>query len=281
MTEACGTSRKPMFDTWHANVARSPACGRLSREALGLPEHAASNSLLPWSALDEIAEALRLAPARSWLIWPAATEAMAGRSLVARPPGSSGSTFPRWPSPARPGPVNPDASRASPRRTSPRPACATTMSTRWTRSSAATRRSRSCGSAAASWSPAGAWRSRPGPGPRRGRFHRRRGRGPARLARDRARPVGSRPPRRAGRRPRPLRVPGGSVGHPPRPREPPPRPRDRDRLTGDAGDDFADGEHGNGLSGAVVLGDDCGLLSAQFRVGVSRCKFAFHVQQLI
>jgi SAM-dependent methyltransferase len=50
------------FNTWHADVAGSAACDRIVRQALDLPEHAVSNSLLPWSAIPEIAAALRLAP---------------------------------------------------------------------------------------------------------------------------------------------------------------------------------------------------------------------------
>jgi SAM-dependent methyltransferase len=53
------------FNKWHADVARSAACDLIVRQALALPEHAVSNSLLPWSAVPEIAGALRLRPGRT------------------------------------------------------------------------------------------------------------------------------------------------------------------------------------------------------------------------
>lgn len=50
------------FNEWHGDIARSQACDLIFRRALGLPEDVVSNSLLPWSAIPEIAAALRLAP---------------------------------------------------------------------------------------------------------------------------------------------------------------------------------------------------------------------------
>lgn len=50
------------FDTWHANVADSPACARIVQQALGLPSHIVSNSLLTGAGLAEVTAALRLAP---------------------------------------------------------------------------------------------------------------------------------------------------------------------------------------------------------------------------
>jgi SAM-dependent methyltransferase len=50
------------FDAWHADVAKSPACGPIFQRALGLPPEIVSNSLLTWAGIAEIAAALRLAP---------------------------------------------------------------------------------------------------------------------------------------------------------------------------------------------------------------------------
>jgi SAM-dependent methyltransferase len=50
------------FNEWHGDVAGSPACDLIFRRALALPDHVVSNSLLPWSAIPQIAAALRLAP---------------------------------------------------------------------------------------------------------------------------------------------------------------------------------------------------------------------------
>jgi SAM-dependent methyltransferase len=50
------------FDTWHADVADSPACARIFQQALGLPPHVVSNSLLTGAGLAEVAAALRMAP---------------------------------------------------------------------------------------------------------------------------------------------------------------------------------------------------------------------------
>ncbi|HEX6453963.1 MAG TPA: class I SAM-dependent methyltransferase [Trebonia sp.] len=50
------------FNTWHTDVAGSPACDFIFRRALALPDHVVSNSLLPWWAIPEIAAALRLVP---------------------------------------------------------------------------------------------------------------------------------------------------------------------------------------------------------------------------
>jgi SAM-dependent methyltransferase len=50
------------FNAWHADVAKSPACNRIFRQALGLLPQVVSNSLLPWAGIAEVAAALRLAP---------------------------------------------------------------------------------------------------------------------------------------------------------------------------------------------------------------------------
>lgn len=50
------------FSAWHAAVAKSAACNLIFQQALGLPAGVASNSLLPWAAIAEVAAALRLAP---------------------------------------------------------------------------------------------------------------------------------------------------------------------------------------------------------------------------
>jgi SAM-dependent methyltransferase len=52
----------PGFNAWHADVAKSPACGLIFKQALGLPPEAVSNSLLTWAGIAEVAAALRLAP---------------------------------------------------------------------------------------------------------------------------------------------------------------------------------------------------------------------------
>lgn len=52
----------PGFNAWHADVAKSPACGRIVQQALGLPLEVVSNSLLTWAGIAEVAAALRLAP---------------------------------------------------------------------------------------------------------------------------------------------------------------------------------------------------------------------------
>jgi SAM-dependent methyltransferase len=50
------------FNAWHADVADSPACARIFQQALGLPPHVVSNSLLTGAGLAEVAAALREAP---------------------------------------------------------------------------------------------------------------------------------------------------------------------------------------------------------------------------
>jgi len=52
----------PGFNAWHADIAKSPACGLIFQQALGLPPEVVSNSLLPWDGVAEVAAALRLAP---------------------------------------------------------------------------------------------------------------------------------------------------------------------------------------------------------------------------
>ncbi|HEU5388002.1 MAG TPA: class I SAM-dependent methyltransferase [Streptosporangiaceae bacterium] len=52
----------PGFNTWHADVANSPACALIFQRALGLPAQVVSNSLLPGAGIAEVAAALRLAP---------------------------------------------------------------------------------------------------------------------------------------------------------------------------------------------------------------------------
>jgi SAM-dependent methyltransferase len=52
----------PDFNAWHANVAKSPSCAQVFRQALGLPREVASNSLLSWAGIAEVTAALRLAP---------------------------------------------------------------------------------------------------------------------------------------------------------------------------------------------------------------------------
>jgi SAM-dependent methyltransferase len=52
----------PGFDAWHSDVAKSPACGLIVQQALGLPPQVVSNSLLTWAGIAEVAAALRLAP---------------------------------------------------------------------------------------------------------------------------------------------------------------------------------------------------------------------------
>jgi len=54
-----------VFDTWHANVADSPACATIFQRALGLPPQVVSNSLLTGAGLDEVVAALRLAPGQT------------------------------------------------------------------------------------------------------------------------------------------------------------------------------------------------------------------------
>jgi SAM-dependent methyltransferase len=53
---------EPGFNAWHAAVAKSPACGLIFQQALGLPSEFVSNSLLTWDGIAEVAAALRLAP---------------------------------------------------------------------------------------------------------------------------------------------------------------------------------------------------------------------------
>jgi SAM-dependent methyltransferase len=54
-----------VFDTWHANVANSPACATIFQRALGLPPQVVSNSLLTGAGLAEVVAALRLAPGQT------------------------------------------------------------------------------------------------------------------------------------------------------------------------------------------------------------------------
>jgi hypothetical protein len=51
----------PGFDEWHADIAKSPVCGLIFKQALGLPSEIVSNSLLTWAGIAEVAAALRLA----------------------------------------------------------------------------------------------------------------------------------------------------------------------------------------------------------------------------
>ena len=53
------------FNEWHADVAKSSACDLIFQQALGLPEEVASNSLLNWAGIAEMAAALRLAPGQT------------------------------------------------------------------------------------------------------------------------------------------------------------------------------------------------------------------------
>jgi SAM-dependent methyltransferase len=50
------------WDDWHTEIAVSAACGRLVRTELGLPPGFNSNSLLPWTGIADVREALRLSP---------------------------------------------------------------------------------------------------------------------------------------------------------------------------------------------------------------------------
>lgn len=71
------------FNTWHGDVARSPACDRVFRQALALPGHVVSNSLLPWWAIPEIEAALRMAPGGT-LVDLACGRGSYGRELARR-----------------------------------------------------------------------------------------------------------------------------------------------------------------------------------------------------
>jgi SAM-dependent methyltransferase len=53
------------FNEWHADVAKSSVCDLIFQRALGLPEEVASNSLLNWAGIAEMAAALRLAPGQT------------------------------------------------------------------------------------------------------------------------------------------------------------------------------------------------------------------------
>jgi SAM-dependent methyltransferase len=55
----------PGFNVWHADVAKSSACGFIFQQALGLPSEVVSNSLLTWAGIAEVAAALRLAPGQT------------------------------------------------------------------------------------------------------------------------------------------------------------------------------------------------------------------------
>jgi SAM-dependent methyltransferase len=50
------------WDDWHSEIAWSATCNRIVHEALGLPAGMRSNSLLPWSGIADVCDALRLAP---------------------------------------------------------------------------------------------------------------------------------------------------------------------------------------------------------------------------
>ena len=55
-------TKAAVFDTWHTNVANSPACDRIFQRALGLPPQIVSNSLLTGAGLAEVVAALQVAP---------------------------------------------------------------------------------------------------------------------------------------------------------------------------------------------------------------------------
>ena len=55
----------PGFNAWHADVAKSSACDLIFQQTLGLPAGMASNSLLTWAGIAEVAAALRLAPGQT------------------------------------------------------------------------------------------------------------------------------------------------------------------------------------------------------------------------
>ena len=55
-------TKAAVFNTWHTNVANSPACDRIFQRALGLPPQIVSNSLLTGAGLAEVVTALRVAP---------------------------------------------------------------------------------------------------------------------------------------------------------------------------------------------------------------------------
>jgi SAM-dependent methyltransferase len=50
------------FDTWYANMAESPTRDDVAMRTLGLPPELESSSLLPWTGIADVSEALALTP---------------------------------------------------------------------------------------------------------------------------------------------------------------------------------------------------------------------------
>ena len=50
------------FEKWYADMTAAPAKDEIQQRHLGLPPHLLSTSLLTWHGIEEVAEALQLAP---------------------------------------------------------------------------------------------------------------------------------------------------------------------------------------------------------------------------